>query len=128
MCGLPSIYLSAAGQGVPSFTHVYAEGLRFNGVFLVFGFWCCMRLDLLLGCLCQGYPGSTCISPVWLDKCKFLPLSLAKAAPLASDGCQSFRTIALCQEREREREKYYTHPALRLIQVLPGHPLAEPKR
>ena len=28
-------------------------------------------------------------------------------------------------EREREREKYYTYPALRLIQVLPGHPLAD---
>ena len=28
----------------------------------------------------------------------------------------------------REREKYYTYPALRLIQVLPGHPLADPKR
>ena len=29
--------------------------------------------------------------------------------------------------RERERERYYTYPALRLIQVLPGHPLADPK-
>ena len=28
-------------------------------------------------------------------------------------------------ERDREREKYYTYPALRLIQVLPGHPLAD---
>ena len=26
---------------------------------------------------------------------------------------------------QREREKYYTYPALRLIQVLPGHPRAE---
>ena len=25
-------------------------------------------------------------------------------------------------------EKYDTYPALRLIQVLPGHPLADPKR
>ena len=30
-------------------------------------------------------------------------------------------------KREREREKYYTYPALRLIQVLPGHPLADSK-
>ena len=30
--------------------------------------------------------------------------------------------------RERERERDYTYPALRLIQVLPGHPLADPKR
>ena len=29
---------------------------------------------------------------------------------------------------EREREKYYTYPAPSLIQVLPGHPLADPKR
>ena len=28
---------------------------------------------------------------------------------------------------ERERERYYTYPALRLIQVLPGHPLADSK-
>ena len=27
--------------------------------------------------------------------------------------------------RLREREKYYTYPALRLIQVLPGHPRAD---
>ena len=27
----------------------------------------------------------------------------------------------------RERERDYTYPALRLIQVLPGHPLADPK-
>ena len=26
-----------------------------------------------------------------------------------------------------ERERDYTYPALRLIQVLPGHPLADPK-
>ena len=32
------------------------------------------------------------------------------------------------REREREREKYYTYPATRLVQVLPGHPLADPKR
>ena len=31
------------------------------------------------------------------------------------------------RERERERERDYTYPALRLIQVLPGHPLADPK-
>ena len=31
----------------------------------------------------------------------------------------------ICQGRERERD--YTYPALRLIQVLPGHPLADPK-
>ena len=31
----------------------------------------------------------------------------------------------MADEREREREKYYTYPALRLIQVLPGHPLAD---
>ena len=30
-------------------------------------------------------------------------------------------------KRERERERDYTYPALRLIQVLPGHPLADPK-
>ena len=30
--------------------------------------------------------------------------------------------------RERERAKYYTFPALRLTQVLPEHPLADPKR
>ena len=30
-------------------------------------------------------------------------------------------------ERERERERDYTYPALRLIQVLLGHPLADPK-
>ena len=30
-------------------------------------------------------------------------------------------------EPEREREKYYTFPALWLTQVLPRHPLAEPK-
>ena len=30
-------------------------------------------------------------------------------------------------QRERERERYYTYPALRLIQVLPGHPLADSK-
>ena len=29
--------------------------------------------------------------------------------------------------RERERERDYTYPALRQIQVLPGHPLADPK-
>ena len=28
---------------------------------------------------------------------------------------------------ERERERDYTYPALRLIQVLPGHPLADSK-
>ena len=28
---------------------------------------------------------------------------------------------------KRERERDYTYPALRLIQVLPGHPLADPK-
>ena len=31
------------------------------------------------------------------------------------------------EEKERERDIYYTYPALRLIQVLPGHPLADPK-
>ena len=31
------------------------------------------------------------------------------------------------RERERERERDYTYPALRLIQVLPGHPLADSK-
>ena len=31
-------------------------------------------------------------------------------------------------KREREREKYDTYPATRLIQVLPGHPLADPRR
>ena len=30
-------------------------------------------------------------------------------------------------ERERETERDYTYPALRLIQVLPGHPLADSK-
>ena len=29
--------------------------------------------------------------------------------------------------RERDRERDYTNPALRLIQVLPGHPLADSK-
>ena len=28
---------------------------------------------------------------------------------------------------KRERDIYYTYPALRLIQVLPGHPLADSK-
>ena len=32
------------------------------------------------------------------------------------------------RERERGRERDYTFPALRLTQVLPGHPLADPKR
>ena len=34
-----------------------------------------------------------------------------------------------CTERERDIYIYiyYTYPALRLIQVLPGHPLADPK-
>ena len=31
-------------------------------------------------------------------------------------------------KKREKREKYYTYPALRLIQVLPGRPLAEPKR
>ena len=35
--------------------------------------------------------------------------------------------VYLLGERERERERYYTYPALRLIQVLPGHPLADSK-
>ena len=32
------------------------------------------------------------------------------------------------EDGEREGEKYYTYPALKLIQVLPGHPLADSKR
>ena len=47
-----------------------------------------MRLGLLLGSavfftvtdelygICQGCPGSTCISPVWLERCNTLSLSL----------------------------------------------------
>ena len=30
-------------------------------------------------------------------------------------------------KNQGERERDYTYPALRLIQVLPGHPLADPK-
>ena len=37
-------------------------------------FWCWMRLNLLLGSA-RGCLGSTCISPVWLERCK-LSLSL----------------------------------------------------
>ena len=43
------------------------------------------------------------------------------------------RSVLFCSEQivpgrtERERERDYTYPALRLIQVLPGHPLADPK-
>ena len=33
----------------------------------------------------------------------------------------------MAETRERERERDYTYPALRLIQVLPGHPLADAK-
>ena len=29
---------------------------------------------------------------------------------------------------QRKREEYYTYPALRLIQVLPGHPLADSQK
>ena len=31
------------------------------------------------------------------------------------------------RQSEREREKYYTYPATRLMQVLPGHPWQIPK-
>ena len=37
--------------------------------------WCCMRLDLLLGCA-RGFPGTPGISPVWLDRCNALFLFL----------------------------------------------------
>ena len=36
-------------------------------------------------------------------------------------------SLHLSSQRERERERDYTYPALRLIQVLPGHPLTDPK-
>ena len=44
--------------------------------------------------------------------------------PWTISACFTFNPAG---QRERERERYYTYPALRLIQVLPGHPLADPK-
>ena len=44
-----------------------------------------------------------------------------------TDSCHASGTPGRERERERERERDYTYPALRLIQVLPGHPLADPK-
>ena len=35
------------------------------------------------------------------------------------------RVSVLSFSQERERERYYTFPALRLMQVLPGHALAD---
>ena len=43
------------------------------------------------------------------------------------DVCNT-RTSQRCPANTRiDRERYYTYPALRLTQVLPGHPLADPK-
>ena len=54
---------------------------KFVGVFLGFcGCWCCMRLDLLLGSA-KGCSGSTCISPVWLERCSILCLPHSLAWP-----------------------------------------------
>ena len=40
-------------------------------------------------------------------------------------GCWFTTDVEPLMPVEREREKYYTFPALRLIQVLPGHALAD---
>ena len=84
------LLLFAAGQGLPSFTF-QTSNFKYFFIFLCFtqklhspvyakvtgilassrvfcGFWCCMRLALLLGSA-RGCPGSTCISPCgWIDR------------------------------------------------------------
>ena len=50
----------------------------------------------------RGCPGSTCISPVWLDRCNSLSLSLSLS--LSTVHGASFFDLTLFFVRKRERE------------------------